>query len=61
VGLSLRRRGKDLLHGPAVAVRIAEKHEQAPGEILDLADVQPPLHELGTGSLYVGDNQLNAL
>jgi hypothetical protein len=49
-----------LLHGPAVAVRIAEKHEQAPGEILDLADVHPPLHELGTGGFYVGDNQLNA-
>jgi hypothetical protein len=61
VGLGVLRRSKNLLHGPAVAVRVAEKDEQAPGEVLDLADIYPPFHELSTSGLYVRDDQLNAL
>jgi hypothetical protein len=61
VGLCVLRRSKNLLHRPAVAVRIAEKDEQATGEVLDLAYVHPPFHELGTSGLYVRDDQLNAL
>ena len=30
---------RDRLHGPAVAVGVLEEHEPAPGEVLDLADV----------------------
>ena len=37
-GLAAR---EDLLHGPAVAVRIAEEDERAPGELLDLATSTP--------------------
>ena len=61
MSLCLLRRSKNLLHGPAVAVRIAEKDEQPPGEVLDLADVHPPFHERSTSGLYVRDDQLNAL
>src|SRR4051794_30265129 len=31
--------GGDLLYGPAVAVRVGEEEERAPGEPLDVADV----------------------
>jgi hypothetical protein len=61
VGLRVWRWSTTLLHGPAVAVRIAEEDERASGEILDLAHLHPPLHELPTRGLYIRDDQLNAL
>ena len=44
---------RQLLHGPAVAVRIAEEDERAPGELPDLADLDPPRDELGTRGMDV--------
>jgi hypothetical protein len=45
--------GGQLLHGPAVAVRIAEEDERAPVELLDFADLDPTLNEFGACGLYV--------
>src|SRR5256884_538113 len=50
----------DLLHGPAVAVRVAEVDEAAPGELLDLADVHSPLLQLVVGRLGVRDDDLES-
>ena len=47
------RAGRQLLYGPAVAVRVAEEDERAPGELLDLTDLHAPLHELGTRGVDV--------
>src|SRR5262249_59594685 len=49
---------RDLLHRPAVAVGIVEEHERAPREVLDLADVDPALDELGARRLDVGHDDL---
>jgi hypothetical protein len=35
-----------LLHGPAVAVGIAEEHERSPREVLDVADIHGAAGEL---------------
>jgi len=42
---------RDLLHGPAVAVRIAEEDERAPGKILDVADLDPAPYQLVAGGV----------
>jgi hypothetical protein len=49
-----------LLDGPAVAVGVGEEHEPAPGEVLDLADLDPARRGAGAGGLDVGDDQLQA-
>ena len=51
----------NLLHGPAIAVRIAEEDERAPVELLHLADIRPSLGELRTRCVYVRDDQLHTL
>jgi dihydrofolate reductase len=64
--------GRDLLHGPAVAVRVAEEDEAdvverigLRGEVLahhlDLADLHPSPSELGMGRPDVRDHELQAL
>ena len=53
--------GGNLLHSPAVAVRIAGEDERAPGELLDIANLHPPLDELPTRSVYVRDDHLHTL
>ena len=53
--------GRDLLYGPAVAVGVAEEDERAPVELLDLADIYPPLHELLPRCRHVRDDNLQAL
>src|SRR4029450_2145997 len=50
----------DLLDGPAVAVGVGEEHEPAPGKVLDLADVDAAVHQLGAGGVDVGDDHLEA-
>src|SRR6266571_500938 len=40
--LALPRARGDLLHGPAVAVRVGEEDERAPGELLDFAHLDAP-------------------
>src|SRR5215218_3217121 len=50
----------DLLDGPAVAVRVGEEHEPAPGKVLDLADLDPAVGEVGVGGLDVVDHHLQA-
>src|SRR3712207_5105672 len=50
-----------LLHGPAVPVRIPEEDELAPGELLDLARLDPALYQLGARGLDVRHVQLEAL
>src|SRR5207244_8724084 len=50
----------DFLHGPAVAVGIAEEYEAAPGEVLDLAHLHAAAGELRARLLNVGDHQLQA-
>ena len=50
-----------LLHGPAVPVRVAEEDERTPVELLDLADLHPALGKLFTRGVYVRDDQLKAL
>ncbi len=43
----------DLLHGPAVAVRVAEEDEAAPGEVLHLAHLDPASRQLRVRGLDV--------
>src|SRR5437667_2137120 len=50
-----------LLHGPTVAVRIAEEDEGAPVEFLDVTHLDPALDELRTRGVDVRDDQLQAL
>jgi hypothetical protein len=45
--------GGQLLHGPAVAVRIAEEDERVPVELLDVADLDATLTEFGACDLYI--------
>src|SRR4051812_16175436 len=47
-----------LLQRPAVAVRVLEEHELAPGEVLHVARLDAPLDQLGTRSRDVGDDDL---
>src|SRR3954468_4467299 len=54
-------RPDDLLHGPAVAVRILEEHEPAPRELLDLARLHAVLDELRPRGVRVVDDDLQAL
>src|SRR5918997_7172254 len=51
----------NLLHGPAVAVRIAEEDERAPDEVLNLGDFHSPLEELRARGVYVRDDHLHTL
>src|SRR5574341_1212691 len=51
----------DGLHGPAVAVRVLEEQELAPGEFLDVADLDSPPDQLRPRGVDVGDDQLQAL
>jgi len=51
----------DLLHGPAVAVWVAEVDEAAPGEVLDLGDVDAPRGELLAGGGDLLDDELQRL
>ncbi len=44
---------RNLLHGPAVAVRVAEEDEPAPREVLHLTDLHPALDELGASGVDV--------
>src|SRR5919198_3709401 len=55
------RTGRDLLNGPAVAVRVAEEHKRTPWELLHLADLHPAPDELGTSGVDIGDHQLQSL
>ena len=57
----LARAGRQLLDRPGVAVRILEEHEPAPVELLDLADLERALEQLGAGGVGVGHDQLEAL
>src|SRR5205823_6326528 len=50
-----------LLDGPAVAVGVLEEHERTPREVLDLADIDAALDELGTRRTDVGNNHLESL
>jgi len=50
---------RQLLHRPFVAVWIAEVDERAPGERLDLADIQSALQELGARCLNVRHDELH--
>src|SRR5438309_11550703 len=52
--------GGQLLHGPAVSVRIAEEDERAPVEFLDVAHLDPAPEELRTGAVDVRDHDLEA-
>src|SRR5215218_412320 len=52
---------RELLHGPAVAVGVAEEHEPAPREVLHLADLDAALEQLGARPLDVGDDELQPL
>ena len=45
--------GRNMLHGPAVAVRVAEENELAPGEILHLADLHAALQQLSAGCVDI--------
>src|SRR5207253_10075452 len=56
-----RRAGRKLLHGPAVAGRVAEEDERAPGELLNLTDRRPASGKLRARGLRVGDHQLESL
>src|SRR5204862_843187 len=51
----------ELLHRPAVAVGVAEEDERPPGEVLDLAHLDPARDELGARSVDVRHDQLQAL
>ena len=51
---------EQLLDGPAVAVGVGEEHEPAPGELLDLADLDPAAGELGVGGVGILDHDLQA-
>src|SRR4051812_18606289 len=51
----------DLLHRPAVAVRVAEEDEPSPREVLDVADLHPAAGELRSRGLNVVDDELQAL
>ena len=53
--------GRKFLHGPGIAVRIAEEDERAPREILNLADRHAPSGEFAAGRLDVGHGQLHAV
>src|SRR6266568_4670271 len=50
--------GRELLHRPAVAVRVAEEHERAPVEDLDIAHVDAAAGQLRAGRIDVGDDEL---
>ncbi len=50
-----------LLHGPSVAVRVAEEDEPAPRVFPDFADLYAPLNELGTRRVDLGHDELQAL
>src|SRR5687768_3000111 len=52
---------RELLHGPAVAVRVREEDERAPVEVLDLADLDTAPGELGVRRFDVVDDQLQSL
>ena len=51
----------DLLDGPAVAIGVGEEDEAAPGEVLDVADLDAAGEELLAGPVDVADDQLQAL
>jgi hypothetical protein len=51
----------DLLDRPSVAVGIAEEHESAPGEVLDIGNLEPPPRKLVPRSLDVLDHELKTL
>src|SRR4029450_2952804 len=72
VGTGPPSAGWAFLDRPAVAVGVAEEHERVPWAagavdavgalvVLDLADLDARLGQLGTGGLDVGDDQLQAL
>src|SRR5258707_3309573 len=52
--------GRDLLNGPAVAVRVGEEDERAPRELLDLAHLDTTPDQIVAGGFDVGDDQLQA-
>src|SRR5688572_16549171 len=52
---------RNLLDGPAVPVRFAEVDEPAPGEVLDLGDLESALGELLACGVGVLDHHLQAL
>jgi hypothetical protein len=47
-----------LLHGPAVAVRILEEEERSPREHFHVTHVDPSLDELGARRAYVRHHHL---
>jgi AMP-binding enzyme len=51
----------DLLHCPAVAVGVGEEEEAAPGEVLDVADLDAAGEQLLAGAVDVADHELQAL
>ncbi len=57
-GLSIAVR--DLLDCPLVAVGISEVDKQAPGELLDLADINSTANQIRSGGFDVGDDHLHA-
>src|SRR5215213_2519534 len=64
--------GRTLLQDPSIAIRIAEKDEGVPAPasslhpraicpVYNLANLHAPLEQFGPGSLYVGDDEQQAL
>jgi hypothetical protein len=51
---------RELLHRPAIAVRILEEHEPAPRELLHLAGVDTPRDQLGVCGVDVVDDHLRS-
>ena len=53
--------GLDLLHGPAVAVRVAEEHERAPRHVVDVRHLDAVALQVGVGRLDVLHDELQRL
>gem|GEM_PF-5454669 len=58
---SLPLAADELLDDPAVAVRIAEEQEPAPGKVLYLSYVQYSIEQIGARDIDVLDHQLQPL
>src|SRR5262245_58737374 len=52
---------RNLLQRPGVAVGVGEEDKATPGEVRDLADVDPALRQLGARVVGVPDDELQAL
>src|SRR5690349_7190467 len=55
------RAGRNILHCPAVAIRVVEEDEPAPGEVLYLVDLHAALEQLRACSVDIGNHDLHPL